>query len=231
MKKSISSTTKPTASTQSLKTSGERLQYIRTLIRVTRPYIEKNYGLSADTLKAWEYDKQPITENGLKRCMDIFRTEGLLVTRNWILAGEGLAPKLSINVSRIFEERDEGQGEQPLDDEMLMLKEAEYFKKLAPHSVILMVTTEEMLPFYAPGDYVGGRYKTKKELEDAIGKDCIVKTRQGDKFFRRLIKNSTSDGYNLVCLNPAWGGSLEPVLYDVAIEWAAPVIWHRRSPT
>lgn len=220
---------KATKTPKTLKTPGQRLQYIRSLVRVSRAYLEKTYGLSAETLKVWEYDKTSLTENGLKRCMDIYRTEGVLVARNWILTGEGLAPKLAINVNRIFEDIAEEQAGKPLDDEMLMLKEADYFKNLSPQSVIMLVTTEEMLPFYAPGDYVGGRFKSKKQLEEAIGKDCIVQTKQGDRFFRRLVKNTTNDGYNLVCLNPAWGGSLEPVLYDINIEWAAPVIWHRRS--
>ncbi len=213
---------------KSLKTRGERLQYIRSLLRLTRSYIEQKYGLSVETLKVWEYDKQPLTENGLKRCMAIYRAEGVLVARNWILLGEGLAPKIAVNIKRIFEEVQEEQKGQPLDDEILMLKEADYFKSLAPNSILMLVTTEEMLPVYSPGDYIGGRYIKGKDLENAIGKDCIVKTRQGEQFFRRLIKNSTSGGYNLVCLNPSWGGTLEPVIYDVAVEWAAPVIWHRR---
>ena len=220
---------KKTKQSYLLKTPGERLRYIRaTLLRVTRNYIANQYGLSADTLRAWESNKQPLTENGFKRCMDIYRAEGVLIARDWILAGEGFTPKVAINLQRVFEEIEEDKESNQLNDEVLMLKEADFFKKLTSNSIIMLVTTEEMLPFYAPGDYIGGYALKGKLINSAVGKDCIVKATTGEQFFRRLTKHTTSEVYNLSCLNPIWGSTLEPVIYDVRVDWVAPVIWHRR---
>ena len=81
-------------------TPSERLEYIRKKIRLTRTNIEKRYGLSAATLKFWEKGK--LSEKGLKRCIDIYRKEGVILSKEWIMTGNGLPPKLAINVGKYF---------------------------------------------------------------------------------------------------------------------------------
>lgn len=212
-----------------METPGQRLTYIREkLLRLSRSAVHKKYGLSPDTLAAWEKDKVQITEKGISRCIKIYNAENVIVSREWILTGEGLDPNFSFELNRYFKNLPTGKTDKEVDDNILLAQEIEHFRSLASNSVTALVPNEDMLPIYSQGDHVGGRLRYEKEIEDCIGKDCIVKTKDGATYIRRVSKNPNGEGYNLVCLNPEWDGNPEPVIFNVDIECAAPIIWHRR---
>lgn len=212
-----------------LKAPNERLKHLRELLKLTRAQVYEKYGIPQDSLAAWENGKARVTEKSVDRCLKAYRAEGLIASKEWVLVGEGFDPKFSLDLSRYFKTLSTEMPESEIDDELLKVKELEYFKSLAPNSVVSVVSADDMLPLYASGDYVGGRFKFGKDIENCIGKDCIIKTMDGCNFVRRIAKNSSGTGYNLVALNPQYDGSPEPVLFNVEIECAAPIIWHRRS--
>jgi Peptidase S24-like len=208
---------------ENLSSKGKRLKYIRrSLLRLTRGYIEEKYGLSETTLKSWENERVDLTKNGLKKCIEIYRKEGVIVGEDWILEGVGLNPTASITIGQYFAAPTNRQLSEK-DDEMCMLRDANIFKESYSNAVIMMVSSDEMKPFYKPGDYIGG--KIRKNIKTAVNKNCIVYLQDGTQFFRRLVKNSAG-GYNLICLNPT-DATPEPVLFNVEIQAVAPVIWHR----
>jgi len=219
---------KSVSNVDELTTPGARLKYVRNLLRVSRSYIQDQYDLSADTLKAWENDKARLTEKGLNRCVEIYRKEGIELSKDWVLTGEGVDPKISVNFGKYINEIQATYKNSRVDDEALIFQEVEYFKKSSDNAVVMLVSSEEMLPYYAPGDYIGGRFKLLDTIEEALNKDCIVRTTKRVVCFRRLVKSADGKSYNLVCLNPLWGETQDPVLFNVDIECVAPVIWHRR---
>lgn len=206
----------------------QRLLSIRKSLRLTRKYICDKYELSKETLNAWETGKLKLSEKAIQRCIDIYRSEGMVISRSWLLTGEGLNPQMSLELGKYFSSTEFLNEKQEDLDELLMVKEASFFKQTTKNTIVLLVASEEMLPFYAPGDYIGGRFCLNPKLEDYLGKDCIVITKSEQQYFRRLSKSSIDGSYNLVCLNPGWGSSLEPVIFDVDISRIAQVIWHRR---
>lgn len=209
---------------QKLTTPGERLKYIRSLLRVTRAYLQEKYSLPEVTLKSWENGTTNLTQAGAKRCVEIYLNEGMIVSEDWIIEGMGLDPTASVKVSQYFATPTDK--ELPTeDDEVRMFRDANFFKESHSGIVIMVVSNDDMRPFYKPGDYIGGKMRLGEIIDTAINKDCIIYLKNGERFFRRLIKNHTN-GYNLTCLNPN-ETTAEPVLYDVEIEGAAPIIWHR----
>ncbi|HZW61135.1 MAG TPA: S24 family peptidase [Candidatus Babeliales bacterium] len=207
-----------------LTTPSERLKYIRALLRVTRAYLQTKYGLPEITLKSWENGTTKLTRTGAKRCVEIYLNEGIIVSEDWIMEGAGLDPTASLKVSQYFATPTDK--ELPTeDDEVCMFRDANIFKESHPGIVIMIVSNDDMRPFYKPGDYIGGKMRFGNDIHTAINKDCIVHLKNGERFFRRLIKNH-ANGYNLTCLNPN-ETTAEPVLYDVEIEGVAPIIWHR----
>jgi len=211
-------------STVEFDTPGKRLKHIRSLLRMSRAYLQEKYGLPEVTLKSWENGTTNLTKSGAERCVEIYRSEGLIVSEDWILEGNGLEPTATITVSHYF--ATPSNKDLPIeDDEIAMIKDANSFKESYANAVILIVSNDDMRPFYRPGDYVAGKMRFSTNIDDGINKDCIVYLKNGERFFRRLIKNS-SGGYNLTCLNPN-ENTAEPVLYDVDVEGVAPVIWHR----
>lgn len=212
-----------------VQTIGERLKYIREkLLKLSRADVYKKHGLSPDTLAAWESGKIQISEKGLDRCLKIYNAENLIVAREWLLIGEGLSPKFSFDLNRYFETFHTEREENEIDDSIILVKEIDFFRSLSKNSVTGLVPNDDMLPIYSRGDYVGGRFRYGEDIEYCIGKDCIVKTKDNATYIRRVVKGSIDKKYNLVCLNPAWNGSPEPVIFNVELECGAPIIWHRR---
>lgn len=212
-----------------LKNTGERLKYIRTkLLRLTRAFIYEKYGLSVNTLLAWENGRVELSEKSIDKCIGIFTSENLLVSKEWILLGEGVAPTFISEFNRYIESFSNQDDMTKVDDNLLLMKEVEYFKSLTKNAIVILVASDDMLPLYAHGDYVGGRFRYGKNIENCIAKDCIVKTTAGATYVRRIAKSTNDNLYNLVCLNPVWHGNQEPVLFNVKIDCAAPIIWHRR---
>lgn len=207
-----------------LVTPGQRLKYMRGLLRVSRSYLQNKYELPEVTLKAWENCTTKLSRNGAARCVTIYRSEGIIVSEDWLMDGIGLDPKVSVTVGNYFSIPT--RKDLPLeDDEIAMIRDANVFKENNIQAVVMIVSNGDMRPFYCPGDYIGGKMRYGNAIETAINKDCIIHLNGGERLFRRLIKN-TVGRYNLTCLNPN-ETTTEPVLYNVEIDSVAPVIWHR----
>ena len=98
-----------------LSTPGERLKHVRALLRVSRAFLENKYGIPEVTLKSWENGTVKLTSSGLKRCVDIYRAEGLIVTEEWMLHGSGLDPTSSATIGQYFSEP--AQTQVPFEDD------------------------------------------------------------------------------------------------------------------
>jgi SOS-response transcriptional repressor LexA len=206
-----------------LNSPGKRLRHLRAIARRTRTYIQDSYNLPEITLRTWENETKRLTSEGAERCIEIFRQEGVIVSIDWLLDGIGLSPLPVSTLNERTRFLDKNINER--DEEVCMLRDADIFKKTYKNAFVLVVSNNEMRPQYKPGDYVGGRILKGKMLEKAINRDCIVFLKDGSQYFRRLIKNPKG-GFNLTCVNPDYG-TAEPVIYQVKVEAAAPIIWHR----
>lgn len=211
-----------------------RLRYIRGLLGVSRADLERKYGVSQATIKSWENGVVKITQEAVNRCLSMFRSEGVIISSEWILEGVGLEPKTARSVSNYFSSLErknlestssENQDGSEDNDEWGALNDAELFKKSGKNRVVMMVCSDEMSPFYSPGDLIGGKLRYKDQLCEGINRNCIVIVEGGVQFFRRVIR-SGNGGYNLVILNPNQA-TQEPVMFDVPLVAVAPVIWHR----
>lgn len=217
---------------RSLNTPGERLRYVREelLNNISRAKLHKKHGVSEDTLKFWE-GCDHLGKNALQACINLYLNENIILTEEWIAEGKGVCPKVYLDLSRYFNEQRAPYENNKVHDEILLLKEIDFFKNSSPNAVVYLVKDESMLPFYAPKDYVGGRFRVGKEsIKHCRNKDCIVEIKSGEKLFGRLLQNQAGSAYNLACLNPLWGApsAPPPVLFNIDVVCAAPIIWHRR---
>lgn len=207
---------------------GKRLRCIREHLGLTRLEIQNKYALSSETLKSWESGKIGLTAKGLDRCLEIYRNEKIVLSREWVINGTGLDPRLRAEIAKIPIESKGKAASATLGDFDLALKEVTFFRSLSPESVVMQVSDDDMQPYYGPGDYVGGRYETGiKNWNEALGKDCIILAESGEVYIRRLARNHRNE-FVLTLHNPNWGGAYEPVITGVKIAKIAPIIWHRR---
>lgn len=79
-----------------------------------------------------------------------------------------------------------------------------------------------MLPVYRPGDLVIGR-EHEGGMEQLIGRDCFVQV-AGGALYLKILRKAARGAFHLDSYNSA-----VPRIENQAVEWAAPVVWVKRS--
>lgn len=173
-------------------------------------------GFSAATLQAWEDGRYPVPKKSMIKYVKTLFDCGLLTSPEWFIHGEGLPPR-PINKSSLdsIEEKD------------AILREINFFETENKDPIITVITDDSMQPFFAAGDYVGGKLVPAHYAEKYVGTFCIVKLASGEIWVRKLRPGSEEGRFNLICTNLDTGAS--PVfILNCEIEQIAQVIWHRK---
>ena len=102
------------------------------------------------------------------------------------------------------------------------------FRTHYPNAMDFIVSDDGMEPDYKIGEYVAGSSRYHQQIEHLVGLDCIVKTMEGEVFLRHIKKRGEDGRYTLACINSKTTVE-KPILYDVELFSAAPVIWTRRK--
>jgi transcriptional regulator with XRE-family HTH domain len=91
-----------------------------------------------------------------------------------------------------------------------------------PHESRALVAVEvrgdSMFPAYREGDLIYYARDGAVVNETAIGAECVVKIADGPTLVKTLMRGSQASLWTLLSYNA-------PPLENVAIEWAAPVLW------
>ena len=213
---------------------GSRLKKLRMLAGLSRKAMEKEYRISASTLQSWEDGKAGgLTAKGSRRVIEALSKEGVVCSLDWLLHGIGIGPKVADRVYHGFVGREEEDHKgtktmEAMPDDAAISKELLAFRHANADAMYMLVSGDEMAPEYLPGDYVAGRRRYHKSIEQTIGLDCIVETVMGDTLLRRMRRGSRDGVYTLMCINSKTAAPL-PVLYDVEVLSAAPITWRRRK--
>jgi hypothetical protein len=205
----------------------ERLLYLRSLIRRPRVYFNEKYGLPEASLRLWESKQGPISDKAIKRCIDLYKQEGIIVTERWLKDGSGPMPLLNSNINIPMSIAQD----QPAllniegEEEENVLRDIEHFQKLYPHSVIYFITDDSMLPAYNIGDVVCGLPQYNNFVQFNY-RECIALLESGEYVFRKFIMES--EGRSLTSTNPLSRVG-NPVIFNAKIQMLAPIIWHRKK--
>lgn len=201
---------------------GKRLSQVRRMSGLSRAEIEEKYAIKAPSLKSWETGRYTgLTEQGARRMSSVLKQEGIQCTVGWLMLGEGSPPTV------MQAERNDGQTRRASQKDWVLLKEIELFQQNHPNAICVQIMDDGMEPHYREGDYVAGERYYQDAISHAIGHVCIVETQMGE-ILTRLVRRGSQEGvYNLQCMH-LYTDLPKPVLYDVELSSAAPVIWHRR---
>ncbi|MDH3596297.1 MAG: helix-turn-helix domain-containing protein [Rhodospirillales bacterium] len=88
--------------------------------------------------------------------------------------------------------------------------------------IAVEVRGESMLPVYRPGDRLLCSRLAGSDESGFLGKDCVVKLTSGAGYVKRVVRSGTPGHYTLLSY------AAEPIA-DVALEWAAPILWIKRA--
>ena len=194
-----------------------RLKHLRHLAGLTAQELAQKHDFSLDTLKYWESSsrKGSISHRGAVQMVAAMAKEGIEVTYQWILYGQGGPPHVI--------------AEQP--KAVLMTKDAydrqtqheiANFCQQVEHAVIITILDSAMQPVCHPGDQVGGIWIEPTRFIHYHQHTCIFEHPEQGFICRQLIQLDHG-GFNAVALNQqAQASSL--VIENIQVERIAPVM-------
>lgn len=198
------------------KTIGERLKSVRMQLGFSRREFADKCGFSAATLQAWEDGRYPVPQKSMVKYVKTLLDCGLVTSPEWFMRGEGLPPrpinKLSLD---------------SLAEKDAILREINFFETENKNPIITVISDESMLPFFAIGDYVGGKLVPVDYAERYINTFCIIELLTGETLVRKLRPGSETGKFNLISTNL---DTCTPsaFLLNCQIVQLAQVIWHRK---
>jgi len=213
---------------------GNRIKSTRMLSGLSRADFCKKTGLSLPTLSAWEsppQNRNGLTEKGANLLVDAFFNLGILCEKNWLLYGEGYAPKLlnydlkatkncDENIHSIIEDVSSSY---TWGNQEATIKDIESFKKNNSNAIIYLIQDNLMLPCFPPDTYVGGSKSFDHDIQKLIGKICIIKIKNAHSLVRQIYwKNKNKYLIGTVNINNKQEVKL------IEIEYAAEIVWTRK---
>lgn len=90
--------------------------------------------------------------------------------------------------------------------------------------IAIEVRGDSMAPVYRQGDTLICHRTAARHADNLIGRDCAVRTRNGEHYIKILKRGSRVGLFTLRSFNPA-----HEDIEDVQIDWAAPVAWVKRG--
>lgn len=200
----------------------ERLSYLRRLLKLSRADIERKYDLSQETLKAWEYGKNNINNTNIDLVLNIYRNEGILVTKEWLVKGSGILPNLVLK-----SDSSQNSGFNFLMDEPFQMeREIKFLLNLNPDYISFKVTNDSMSPKFLNDSIVIGKKRFESDIIKTVGRDCIIKIRgKKDTLLRRIGLNDKNK-FILSILNPIELIE-DPIIIANDLEFSAPILFVR----
>lgn len=97
--------------------------------------------------------------------------------------------------------------------------------ELGDHDMIALdVRGDSMSPVYRDRDQIFCQRRFGASIHNLMGQDCVIETANGEHFVKILEKGSKPNLYRLRSYNLYYKD-----LEDVALKWAAPVVWIKRG--
>lgn len=210
----------------------KRLTSLRGMTTLTRKDFAEKCGILPGNFQNWEGPRYGgLTENGAKQIIRAVKALGIHCSLEWLM--HGIDPGPQITEQLYFQDQAlhlrEIKKAYSADEELsLITEELLLFRKHYPNTMDYTVNDDGMEPTYKIGEYVAGNSRYHQQIENLVGLDCIVKTMDGEIFLRHVKKGREDGRYTLVCINSKTSVE-KPILYDVELFSAAPVIWIRRK--
>ncbi|ODN41622.1 LexA family transcriptional regulator, partial [Piscirickettsia litoralis] len=194
------------------------MRRLRNVANLSREAMCAQEDLNINTYSGWENGKYGgITRAGAEKVIQRVLQEGVACTVEWLMTGVGQGPNF-------IEEHEE----LAFDDlEVIIQDEIDIFKANFDGSICMKVVDDSMAPTYGMGDIVCGIGRQGSDIIDLIKKDCIVVFLDGSVSLKRILSTSTGT-FNLISTNVNTFIA-EPMIYDVPLMAAAPIIRHYRN--
>lgn len=141
-----------TTNRQPDKEAASRLKQARSLIMLPRTILARKHKISPNSLAAWENGTSSFSQEVAENLASILEKEGIKVSSDWIMSGKGNEPKVSnLNFNHNFSQPAISDGEE------FIWRATFSFKEFYKDCLTLIMHDDTALPFYRPGDHIGGK--------------------------------------------------------------------------
>ena len=214
------------------KDRAKRLKSLREMTGLSRNDFHKRYGIPRGTLQNWESARfGGLTLKGARNIVIAFNAEGISCEVDWLLHGAGAGPQFTEHTPS----QRNTELKKPVDvnehifeaETNIITKEILLFRQHHPNSIDIVVSDDTMQPNWKPGDYIAGIKRFQEDINDTVGKYCIVQTQEYGNLLRKVMHGDDPELFNLTIINYKTKVK-KPVLYNVPIISSAPVIWTRK---
>lgn len=197
----------------------ERLRRLREYLGVSRRSFCTKHKIAAGSMQNWEDARfGGLTEKGAQRLVEVFASENIHFTPEWLLFGIGSDPLVEKMSNQPISEITPSMSE-----ETFIAEELKLFYRYYKNAMHLTITDKSMEPHYWMGDIVAGPncFEPKK----IINKDCLVQIPHHPILIRRIKKTNHEEHFNLATIH-----SDQTITHQNApILSVAPIIWIRRK--
>lgn len=130
-----------------MKDIANRIRELREFLDISRKEVETRSGglIKATSLSSFENAQSQISISYLKQLVEFYRGEGVEISFDWLIAGNGPGPSDSVT----------------LESNLSVLKEVSFFKKNNHKSIIYTIAKPIISLNIAQGDIIGGVYSKK----------------------------------------------------------------------
>ena len=202
-----------------------RLRRVRNLANLSRKELCEKSGVNIHTLIGWENGRfGGLSQTGAKRIINCLEKMNVCCSFSWLFNEVGPGPTVLQDDYSLFI----GHHASETDSDQAIINELTCFKNQYAEADYCILKDNSMAPMYTSGDCVAGLKRYQKDINQLIGRDCIVQTKSDNTLLRQVRKGSRPQTYTLVCHNPNYNRK-DAVLIDVELTSAAPIIWHRKT--
>jgi hypothetical protein len=157
-------------------------------------------------MEAWEQGRNNVPDKILDILEKIFKSEGINITKNWILSGNIYEPiNNSIknpNISKIHSLYSVTKDINYLKGDLNYFSELKFFQETNKDSIVTMILDDALAPYFNKGDYVGGVAAISETMEKYIGKFCILKMPNSDIVTRKVVNFKNNQKATICSINP-----------------------------
>lgn len=156
---------------------------------------------------------EPTVPNLVKIC------DQLGISPSLLFDGQG-PPKITINrIGHVSA----GESWTPVDDYLQGGGEPVEIDFHEADPIIIGIRGTSMEPVYRNGDDLICSRRRGADVDQAVGKDCVVMTADDEAYVKKLLRGRVRGLYRLRSYNDAYAD-----IDDVRVQWVAPVVWIRR---
>lgn len=177
---------------------GKRLKLARQMTNLTRKQFADKHNLNYHTLESWEQGINNISDENLSILESILTSEGINVSKNWILNGNVYE---SLNSTIKNQNQSKVHSNYSLDGDFSYLREIKFFQETTENAIVTMILDDALFPYFNKGDYVGGVVTISKAMEQYVGKFCIIKMKNNDIIARKVVSFKNED-ITICSINP-----------------------------